>query len=162
MGIVHGILQARILEWVAFSIFRGSSQPKDRTLVSLNLAGRFFFFFFGRQILYQLSCKRSPRILEWVAYPFSSRSSQPQISNRGLLHCRWILYQLSYQGSLNRIEEKNGQRRQWRKAWSERKGCVPERKGCSAREMGHVLLRRDWLPATKRSKVQCKSQWLPV
>ena len=29
-----------------------------------------------RQILYQLSHKRSPRILEWVAYPFSSRSFQ--------------------------------------------------------------------------------------
>ena len=28
-----------------------------------------------RQILYQLSHKRSPRILEWVAYPFSSGSS---------------------------------------------------------------------------------------
>ena len=28
-----------------------------------------------RQILYQLSHKRSPRILKWVAYPFFSRSS---------------------------------------------------------------------------------------
>ena len=26
---VHGILQARILEWVAFPFFRGSSQPRD-------------------------------------------------------------------------------------------------------------------------------------
>ena len=25
----HGILQARILEWVAFPFFRGSSQPRD-------------------------------------------------------------------------------------------------------------------------------------
>ena len=31
-----------------------------------------------RQILYQLSHKRSPRILERVAYPFSSRSSRPR------------------------------------------------------------------------------------
>ena len=38
------------------------------------------------------------RILEWVAYPFSRGFSWP--GNRtGLLHCRWILYQLSYQGS---------------------------------------------------------------
>ena len=28
---VHGILQARILEWVAISFSRGSSQPRDRT-----------------------------------------------------------------------------------------------------------------------------------
>ena len=27
---VHGILQARILEWVAFPFSRGSSQPRDR------------------------------------------------------------------------------------------------------------------------------------
>ena len=35
------ILQARILEWVAFLFFRGSSQFRDRTQVSY-IAGRFF------------------------------------------------------------------------------------------------------------------------
>ena len=39
--IVHGILQARILEWVAFPFSRGSSQPRDQTQVS-RIAGRFF------------------------------------------------------------------------------------------------------------------------
>ena len=29
--IVHGILQARIMEWVAVPFFRGPSQPRDRT-----------------------------------------------------------------------------------------------------------------------------------
>ena len=38
---VHGILQARILEWVVISFSRGSSQPKDRTWVSC-IADRFF------------------------------------------------------------------------------------------------------------------------
>ena len=37
---VHGILQARILEWVAFPFSGGSSQPRDRTQVTLT-AGRF-------------------------------------------------------------------------------------------------------------------------
>ena len=32
--IVHGILQARILEWAAISFSRGSSQPRDQTCVS--------------------------------------------------------------------------------------------------------------------------------
>ena len=32
--IVHGILQARILEWVAFSFSGGSSQSRDQTQVS--------------------------------------------------------------------------------------------------------------------------------
>ena len=38
---VHGILQERILEWVAIPFSRGSSQPRDRTWAS-NTAGRFF------------------------------------------------------------------------------------------------------------------------
>ena len=38
---VHGILQARILEWVAISFSRGSSQPRDQTWVSC-IAGRCF------------------------------------------------------------------------------------------------------------------------
>ena len=38
---VHGILQARILEWVAIPYSRGSSQPRNRTQVS-HIAGRFF------------------------------------------------------------------------------------------------------------------------
>ena len=38
---VHGISQTRILEWVAISVFRGSSQPRDPTRVSY-IAGRFF------------------------------------------------------------------------------------------------------------------------
>ena len=43
-GLVHGILQAGMLEWVAFPFSRGSSQPRDRTQVSRSW-----------QILYQLS-----------------------------------------------------------------------------------------------------------
>ena len=38
---VHGIFQARVLEWVAFSFSRGYSQVRDRTLVS-RIAGRRF------------------------------------------------------------------------------------------------------------------------
>ena len=61
-NIVHGILQARILEWVAVPFFRGSSQPRDQTNPGLPHC---------RWILYQLSQQGSPRILEWVAVPFS-------------------------------------------------------------------------------------------
>ena len=38
---IHGILQARILKWVAISFSRGSSQPRDQTQVS-RIAGRRF------------------------------------------------------------------------------------------------------------------------
>ena len=39
--IVHGILQAKLLEWVAFPFSRGSSQLRDQIQVSCT-AGRFF------------------------------------------------------------------------------------------------------------------------
>ena len=38
---VHGILQARILEWVTIPFSRGSSPHRDRTWFS-HIAGRFF------------------------------------------------------------------------------------------------------------------------
>ena len=38
-----GIIQARILEWVAMPSSRGSSQPRDQTQLSC-IAGRFFSF----------------------------------------------------------------------------------------------------------------------
>ena len=38
---IHGILQARILEWVAIPFSKGFSQPRDQTQVS-RIAGRFF------------------------------------------------------------------------------------------------------------------------
>ena len=38
---VHGMLQARILEWGDFPFSRGSSQPRDRSQVS-HIAGGFF------------------------------------------------------------------------------------------------------------------------
>ena len=47
---VHGILQARTLEWVAFLFSRGSSQPRDRTQVSC-IAGGFFTSWATREAL---------------------------------------------------------------------------------------------------------------
>ena len=35
---VHGIFQARVLEWIAISFSRGSSQPRDRTRVSCSMS----------------------------------------------------------------------------------------------------------------------------
>ena len=49
---VHGILQARILEWVVMSSSRGSSRPSDGTHVS-------YISCFGRQVLYYLGSPQS-------------------------------------------------------------------------------------------------------
>ena len=45
---VHGISQARILEWVAISFSRGSSWPRDQIQVSC-IAGRFFTIWATRE-----------------------------------------------------------------------------------------------------------------
>ena len=45
---VHGILQERVLEWVVISSSRGSSQPRDWTLVSC-ITGRFFTIWATRE-----------------------------------------------------------------------------------------------------------------
>ena len=59
-----GILQARILEWVAMPSSTGSSQPGIEPSLP-----------HCRWILYHLSHQGSPWILVWAAYPFSRLSS---------------------------------------------------------------------------------------
>ena len=51
-GSVHGLLHARILEWVASSFSRGSSRPWDLTWVS-HIAGRRFNLCTTRDVLEQ-------------------------------------------------------------------------------------------------------------
>ena len=60
---VHGILQARILEWVAIPFSRGSSQPRNQTLVS-RTARRFFTVLATREAgaLFYACIKKTPSI----------------------------------------------------------------------------------------------------
>ena len=96
---VHGISQARILEWVAIFFSSRSSQPKDQTRVSC-IAGQFFTNEPPRTPLKESEVSQScptlcdpvdcrlpgssihgifqARILEWVAISFSRGSSQPR------------------------------------------------------------------------------------
>ena len=57
---VHGILQAKILEWVAISFSRGSSWPRDQTRVSC----------IGRRILYHWVIWESPFFLYFSFFFF--------------------------------------------------------------------------------------------
>ena len=90
---VHGILQTRILEWVAFLFSRGSSQPRNWTQGSPTL-------------------QEDSWLSELPGNPKNTGVGSPSLLqgifvtqelNWGLLHCRWILYQLSYQGSPYRV-----------------------------------------------------------
>ena len=122
---VHGILQARILDGVAIPFSRGCSQPRDKTQVS-HIAGRFLTSWVtrkGQEYWSGLPCPPSgappnpgiePRfpslqvIIIWAAWEAEEHWSSlsllqgnflTQESNWGLMHYRWILYQLSYQES---------------------------------------------------------------
>ena len=59
---VHGISQVRILEWVANSFSRGSSQPRDQTHISC----------IGRQVLYHWATREAPL---WTAAAAKSLQS---------------------------------------------------------------------------------------
>ena len=85
---VRGILQARILEWVAVPSSRESSQPRDQTQVSSLQADSLPAEPQGKS---KNTGVGSLSLLQQI-FP-------TQGSNRGLLHCKQILYQLSYQES---------------------------------------------------------------
>ena len=88
---VHGILQARILKWVAFPFSREfpnpGIKPRSPTLQVDSLPDE-------PPWTSKNSGVGSLSLFQWIF--------QTQKSNQGLLHCRRILYQLSYQGSSKR------------------------------------------------------------
>ena len=71
---IHGIFQARVLEWVAISFSRGSSQPRDQTWVS-HIVGRHFTIWATREV----PGKRQGKLNMWSNPPFSSRLLQNDI-----------------------------------------------------------------------------------
>ena len=85
---VHGILQERILEWVAMPSSGGSSQPRDGTQVS-HTADRYF----------TIKPPGKPKITGVGSRSLLQGIFPTQGSNPGLLHCRWLLYQLNHKGS---------------------------------------------------------------
>ena len=92
---VHGILQARILEWVAFSFSRGSSQPRDRTQASL-IAGGFYTSWASSNInivpkIRKVSWKRWS--LSWISkakgwYWREASDRAPEVSTWA---CSWLM-----------------------------------------------------------------------
>ena len=82
---VHGILQARILEWVPFPFSRGSStEARSPTLQVDSLPAE---------------PQGKPKNTGMGSLSLLQQNFPTQELNWDLLHCRRILYQLSYQGS---------------------------------------------------------------
>ena len=70
---VHGLSQARILEWVAISFSRGSSWPRDWTCVSW-IAGRFLTIWATREATPKAVCQFQGWILQALQPPSSHTS----------------------------------------------------------------------------------------
>jgi len=104
---IHGILQARILEWVAVPFSRGSSQPRDPTQVSC-IAGRLFTSWATREAQEY-----------WrVAYSCSSGSSWPRNLTRvsciaGGFFTSWATKEALFLLMLGKIEGNNRGRDGW-------------------------------------------------
>ena len=83
---IHGILQARILEWVAIPFSRGSSRPRDWTWVS-HIAARFFTSWAtGEAWKPRLFCL-GPHLLFWLQLSTGHPYPQPSSLESGV--CLW-------------------------------------------------------------------------
>ena len=132
---VHGILQARILEWVAISSSR-SSWPRDQTRVSC-IAGRFFTVWATREA----QRKQSFIILNlywflsyWRCFPGGSVGKESA----------WSAGELFSTPSLGRSQEKEMANHSsilvWRIPWTEESGGL--------QSMGSQRARHDWVTNT--------------
>ena len=68
---IHGIFQARVLEWVVISFSRGSSPPSDRTWVS-RIAGRYFIVWATREALNPTSMWPQTYIFSLTIHPMDA------------------------------------------------------------------------------------------
>ena len=119
---VHGILQARILEWVAIPFSRGSSQHRDQIRVSC-ISGSFFTNWATKEAKSSHESESRSVVSNslWplgLYTPWTSPGQNTGLGslfllqgifstqglNPGLPHYRQILYQLSHKGSLRILE----------------------------------------------------------
>ena len=85
---VHGILQARLMEWVSVPFSRGPSQPRIKPRYPTLQVD---------PLPTEAQGKSKNTGVDSLSLPQGIFPTQE--SNQGLLHCRQILYQLSHQGS---------------------------------------------------------------
>ena len=105
---VHGIFQARVLEWVAISFSRGSSWPRNWTQVSC-IVGRHFTLWATREALKKAECRRIDAFELWclrilLKVPWTARklnqSIQKEINPEYSLEGLMLKLKLQYFGHL--------------------------------------------------------------
>ena len=94
---VHGIFQAIVLEWIAISFFRGSSQPRDRTQVS-RIIDRCFTVWATREVLSKRSQtqKATPCTIPCVWHSRKGKSKGTENIRMAAKGWRWGLTGTGY------------------------------------------------------------------
>ena len=151
---VHGIFQARILEWVAISSSRGSSRPRDQTRVSC----------IGRWILYQGATWEASELnggpLNTCPSPDPSTSESDLIRIKSLFRCNsakepGVVWDLGWSWNPvtdNLLRKGRGrfemQRRQrWRREWcghKPRDAWSPRKQGVTKKDSSLQPLEGTW------------------
>ena len=95
---VHGILQIRILAWVAMTSSRGSSQPRIESASHVSCIGRQVFFYHYRHLELDFRCVNFFSTTKWLSYTnvYSFSYSFPLWLVMGY----WIQFSVLYSGSL--------------------------------------------------------------
>ena len=122
---VHGILQARIQEWVALPFSRGSSGPRDQTHIS---------YVSCRQVLYPLSHQGTlgmlltkVHILFYWAYPWASLLAQ-LVKNLPAMWETWVR-SLGLEDPLEKGRATHSSILAWRIPWTEESGRLQSSPG---------------------------------
>ena len=97
---VHGLLQARILEWVAISFSRVSSRLRDRTMVS-PIAGGFFTVWATREV---------QQLLKWPSKGCSTELNSPMAFMEGFLKA---IFEVRAAGSMTFFWLVGGEETEW-------------------------------------------------
>ena len=110
---VHGILQARILEWIAIFFSRWSSWPRDWTRVSC-IAGQFFTIWATKKAVWEITVRALSMVFLWAPwemlftrYGMSNQSDQVWLCN-SITSCAWDFSKLMnfLQPDFSMVEER--------------------------------------------------------
>ena len=153
---VHGIFQARILEWAAISFSRGSSQSRDQTYLSCIVGGFFTTGLPGKPIIKTTVDQSLSHVQLFVTTWTAARQASLSITNsqsllrlisielvmpsNHLILCHPLLFLPSVFPSIRIFSNESALHIRWPKYWSFSFNISP-----SNEHPGLISFRMDWL-----------------